>query len=76
MDKQKSIAGIVGPITQARLERGWSASELARRAGVVHSTVTEMERGKHMPKVQTLYALWNALEMEYWSGVRRPERSR
>lgn len=48
-------------LTVLRARRGWSVRELARRAGVDHSTVLDLEGGRFRPKLGTLEALAGAL---------------
>jgi transcriptional regulator with XRE-family HTH domain len=50
-------------ITQARLERGWSQSELARRANLNQATVNQVERGRLLPYGGQLEKLARALDI-------------
>jgi transcriptional regulator with XRE-family HTH domain len=51
----------VESLRQIREERGLSQRELAARAGVVKSTIYEAEAGRHIPRIQTLEKLADAL---------------
>ncbi len=57
-----SLAEVVGRrIRDLRERRGWSQSELARRAGIGISTLSEIESGQSAPRLDTLVALAQAL---------------
>lgn len=51
-------------IRRIREERGMSQRALADRAGVVKSTIYEAEAGRHIPRIQTLEKIANALGVE------------
>ena len=44
-----------------RIRRGWTQTELARRAGVRLETISRIESGKHIPRQETLIKLDRAL---------------
>jgi ribosome-binding protein aMBF1 (putative translation factor) len=44
-----------------RIRRGWTQTELARRAGVRLETISRIESGKHIPRQETLLKLDRAL---------------
>jgi transcriptional regulator with XRE-family HTH domain len=48
-------------LRRIREERGLSQRALADRAGVVKSTIYEAEAGRHIPRIQTLEKLADAL---------------
>jgi transcriptional regulator with XRE-family HTH domain len=50
-------------IRELRLRKGIALRELAKRAGVSASLLSQIERGKGAPSVKTLYALVDALEV-------------
>jgi transcriptional regulator with XRE-family HTH domain len=50
-------------IRELRLGKGIALRELAKRAGVSASLLSQIERGKGAPSVKTLYALVDALEV-------------
>lgn len=54
----------VDKLKRLRLERAWSRSELARRAGVTPDTVAKWERGHRRPKPDALGQLAAALDVE------------
>jgi len=45
-----------------RVERSWSLKDLAGRSGVSVSQLSSIERGAHMPSMESLLALCQALE--------------
>jgi transcriptional regulator with XRE-family HTH domain len=51
-------------IRHIREARGMSQRALADRAGVVKSTIYEAEAGRHIPRIQTLEKIANALGVE------------
>jgi XRE family transcriptional regulator, regulator of sulfur utilization len=52
-------------LRRRRLELGLSASALARASGVAKSTVSELERGRGNPAVDTVWALSKALNTPF-----------
>ena len=48
-------------IRRERLQSGMSVSDLARRAGVAKSTLSQLESGLGNPSIETLWALATAL---------------
>jgi transcriptional regulator with XRE-family HTH domain len=60
--KTPSLAEVVSKRVRSLRERkGWSLSELARRAGIGVSTLSEIEAGQSAPRLDTLVALAHAL---------------
>jgi transcriptional regulator with XRE-family HTH domain len=60
--KTPSLAEVVSKRVRSLRERkGWSQSELARRAGIGVSTLSEIEAGQSAPRLDTLVALAHAL---------------
>jgi len=51
-------------LNRTRQSKGWSARELARRAGVSVTAVTSAEQGKHEPSLPVLRSLPRALEVD------------
>ncbi len=47
-------------------ERGWSAPELARRAGLAPKTVNNVLRGRHAAQADVLEKIAKALDLELW----------
>ena len=47
-----------------RVERGWSLKELAASSGISVSQLSSIERGAHMPSMESLLALCTALEVK------------
>lgn len=50
-------------IKQARLERGWSRSELAKRIGVSLTAIAKWERGESEPKYRHIVKLLSVFRM-------------
>lgn len=48
-------------VVQLRERIGWSQNELARRAGISQSTLSDIENNVNGPNSSTLYKLANAL---------------
>lgn len=49
---------------QARLDRGWTARELARRSGVSVGTIRNIETGRNEPTTVVLHAIADALGVD------------
>ncbi|MCC3281354.1 MULTISPECIES: helix-turn-helix domain-containing protein [Arthrobacter] len=52
-------------VRRERLRAGWSAAELARRAGISKGNVSQLESGAGNPTVETLWALSDALGLPF-----------
>ncbi|GAB7037986.1 MULTISPECIES: helix-turn-helix domain-containing protein [Catenuloplanes] len=57
------IATIAAALKRERERAGLSLAELARRAGVAKSTLSQLEAGSGNPSVETLWSLGNALDV-------------
>lgn len=51
-------------IRQARAEQGWTQTEAGQRAGLTQKHLSDIERGKLMPRFDTLYELLLALGLD------------
>jgi len=64
-----SPPGLIGQIATAlrreRVRSGLSLTELARRAGIAKSTLSQLESGAGNPSVETLWALATALDVQF-----------
>lgn len=58
-DHPRVIAG--NTIFHARMEKGWTEEELAKRAGITSANVRNIERGRYDMKIDTLFAIAHAL---------------
>jgi len=58
-----SLSGLGERLREARVERGLSLRELARRLEVSPSLLSQIETGKTHPSVRTLYAIVDALDV-------------
>lgn len=65
-------ARIAQALRREREARGFSVSELARRAGVSKATVSQLENGGGNPSVETLWALGDALGVPFSVFVDQP----
>ena len=65
---------VTNPVARRRAARGWSQSELARRAGVPRTTVSAIEGKRLTPSVTSALGLAHALEcsVEELFGTHRP----
>ncbi|AOW92633.1 DNA-binding protein [Rhodococcus sp. WMMA185] len=62
--ESQSPLGYIGPSLRRERERsGLSLTEVARRAGVAKSTLSQLESGSGNPSVETLWALCVALDV-------------
>lgn len=59
------IATIAASLQRERRRAGLSLTELARRAGVAKSTLSQLESGAGNPSVETLWALSGALDVPF-----------
>jgi transcriptional regulator with XRE-family HTH domain len=50
-------------IRRLRFEHAWSRRELARRAGLSHQTIVNLERGDSVPALATLGKLARAFDV-------------
>lgn len=58
------VPGFGELIKRARVEKGWSGNELAKRAGVAQTAVSAIERGVHAPSLRAAVLLLSALEVD------------
>lgn len=66
------LATIAAALRRERERVGVSIAELARRAGVAKSTLSQLETGTGNPSVETLWALAVALEIPFSRLVEEP----
>ncbi|ROO32999.1 helix-turn-helix domain-containing protein [Salinisphaera orenii] len=66
------ITGIADRLRRERERAQLSASELARRAGLAKSTLTQLEAGQGNPGVETLWALAVALGVPFAQLIAEP----
>ncbi|MGH3267186.1 MAG: helix-turn-helix domain-containing protein, partial [Trebonia sp.] len=55
------VALVSMSLRRERAKTGLSLTELARRAGIAKSTLSQLESGSGNPSLETLWALANAL---------------
>jgi len=62
---QDRLRALLGrQIRLARTERGWTLKELSEASGVSVSQLSSIERGAHMPSLESLLAISQALGMQ------------
>jgi transcriptional regulator with XRE-family HTH domain len=66
-------ASLAAVLLHARQDRGWSAQDLAQRAGVSRSMISKVERGEAQPTAVLLGRLSGALGMTLTELVARAE---
>jgi HTH-type transcriptional regulator/antitoxin HipB len=67
----KPIFDLADDILRLRLERGWSQSELARRAGTKQANISRLEAGLGNPTVRFIQRVARALDVELAVLLRR-----
>ena len=68
------VARIAASLRRERARTGLSLTELARRAGIAKSTLSQLESGTGNPSVETLWALAVALGVQFSRLVEPPQR--
>ena len=69
------VARIAASLRRERARTGLSLTELARRAGIAKSTLSQLESGTGNPSVETLWALAVALGVPFSRLVDPPQRT-
>ena len=69
------VALIAAALRRERTRAGLSLTELARRAGIAKSTLSQLESGTGNPSVETLWALGVALGVPFSRLVDPPRRN-
>ncbi|WP_226345272.1 helix-turn-helix domain-containing protein [Agilicoccus flavus] len=65
MDSKPPIEAIAGSLRRERARAGLNLSQLAARAGISKSTLSQLESGTGNPSVETLWALSTALNVPF-----------
>lgn len=68
------VALIAASLRRERARAGLSLTEVARRAGIAKSTLSQLESGTGNPSVETLWALGVALDVPFSRLVEPPRR--
>lgn len=66
------ITLLANALKRERTLAGFSVSDLARRAGVAKSTLSQLESGSGNPSIETLWALANALGIQVTRFFEQP----
>lgn len=72
IDPAPPLATIAAALRRERERAGLSLTELARRAGIAKSTLSQLESGSGNPSVETLWALGVALDVPFSRLVEPP----
>src|SRR5512144_1130714 len=72
MQRTTPLAAIAAALRRERDRAGLSLTELARRAGIAKSTLSQLESGAGNPSVETLWALGVALGVPFSQLVDPP----
>ncbi|NUR07353.1 MAG: helix-turn-helix domain-containing protein [Nocardioidaceae bacterium] len=72
VEQSTPIVRIAASIRRERERSGLSLSELAKRAGIAKSTLSQLEAGSGNPSVETLWALGVALDVPFSRLVEPP----
>lgn len=65
MNRTPPLAAIAAAIRRERTRLGISSAELARRAGIAKSTLSQLEAGTGNPSVETLWAIAVVVEVPF-----------
>lgn len=57
----RAYESLITALKQARIKKGWSQYELAKKSGVAHTTIARIEAMEYQPKLETLLRLADAL---------------
>lgn len=66
------LAAIAAALQRERRRIGWSLTEVARRAGIAKSTLSQLEQGTGNPSLETLWALSTTLGVPFARLVEEP----
>ena len=67
------VARFPAVLREARTEKGLSQEELADRAGMHSTYISQIERGVKSPSLRSLEQITDALEMPLWVLIKRLE---
>lgn len=73
MESKAPLDVIATSLRRERTRAGLSLSEIAKRAGIAKSTLSQLEAGTGNPSVETLWALSVALEIQF-ADLLEPQR--
>jgi transcriptional regulator with XRE-family HTH domain len=73
MDSKAPLDVIASSLRRERARTGLSLTEVAKRAGVAKSTLSQLESGTGNPSVETLWALCVALDIQFGQLVDPPK---
>lgn len=70
MDLARNPKQIGNLIRRARKQRGWSQTRLGEKAGLRQETISLIESGNPATKLDTIFAVLAALDLEFKVGPR------
>lgn len=63
-EERRRVAEAIGKeIRNCRLWEGWTQSELGRRSGMRRTNICRLEKGRHLPSLESLILVGRALKM-------------
>jgi HTH-type transcriptional regulator/antitoxin HipB len=68
MEQSRHKETIGRQLERARRAKGWTQADLGRAADVAQAKISEYERGKRTPSVETLTMLAEALDVQFTIG--------
>lgn len=60
-ETDSSYRHLIAQLTDARIRKGWTQYELAKRSGVSHTTIARIEALEYQPLLETLLKIADAL---------------
>lgn len=60
-EAESSYRYLISQLTDARIQKGWTQYELAKRSGVPHTTISRIEALEYQPLLETLLKIADAL---------------
>lgn len=60
-ETETAYRNLISQLTDARIQKGWTQYELAKRSGVSHTTISRIEALEYQPLLETLLKIADAL---------------
>lgn len=60
-ETESAYRSLIAQLTEARIQKGWTQYELAKRSGVSHTTISRIEALEYQPLLETLLKIADAL---------------
>lgn len=73
METRKFIRGLRKEVLELRFKWGLSQENFAKALGISQATVVKLEKARYddLPKHETLLAIANALQVDYWYLIKQ-----